>query len=196
MKNFITDLAFTDQLTTLASDDTILVRQTSQSKKNTEISVTNFFASNITPHIALLDTTSQSIAVANTPQVITFNTLDFADKIVQTSSSRFTVLEGGNFIANISAQTELQSGANKLLDIWIKVNGTNLANSNSKIRVANGNDQKRLTISIPFTLNTNDYVELWMSGNDVHLRLLATGVETTPDRPATPSIFLTIDKLP
>jgi hypothetical protein len=196
MKNFITDLAFTDQLTTLASDDTILVRQTSQSKKNTEISVTNFFASNITPHIGLLDTTSQSIAVAHTPQVITFNTLDFADKIVQTSSSRFTVLEGGNFIANISAQTELQSGANKLLDIWIKVNGTNLANSNSKIRVANGNDQKRLTISIPFTLNTNDYVELWMSGDDVHLRLLATGVETTPDRPATPSIFLTIDKLP
>ena len=41
MKNFITDLAFTDQLTTLASDDTILVRQTSQSKKNTEISYAN-----------------------------------------------------------------------------------------------------------------------------------------------------------
>jgi hypothetical protein len=196
MKNFITDLAFTEQLTTLASNDTILVRQTSQSKKNTEISVSNFFESNITPHIALLDTTIQTIAVANTPQVITFNTLDFADKITQTSSSRFTVLEGGNFISNISAQIELSSGSNKLLDIWIKVNGTNLANSNSKIRVANGNDQKRLTISIPFTLNANDYVELWMSGNDVHLRLLATGVETTPDRPETPSIFLTIDKLP
>jgi hypothetical protein len=196
MKNFITDLAFTEQLTTLASNDTILVRQTNQSKKNTEISVSNFFESNITPHIALLDTTIQTIAVANTPQVITFNTLDFAAKITQTSSSRFTVLEGGDFIANISAQTELASGANKLLDIWIKINGTNLANSNSKIRVANANDQKRLTISIPFTLNANDYVELWMSGNDVHLRLLATGVETTPDRPATPSIFLTIDKLP
>jgi hypothetical protein len=41
MKNFINDLAFTDQLTTLASDDTILVRQTSQSKKNTEISYAN-----------------------------------------------------------------------------------------------------------------------------------------------------------
>lgn len=196
MKNFITDLAFTDQLTTLASDDTILVRQTSQSKKNTEISVTNFFASNITPHIGLLDTTSQSIAVAHTPQVITFNTLGFVEKIVKTSSSRFTVLEGGNFIANISAQTELISGANKILDIWIKVNGTNLANSNSKVRVVNSNDQKRLTISIPLTLSINDYVELWMSGDDVHLRLLATGIETTPDRPATPSIFLTIDKLP
>jgi len=196
MKNFINDQAFTDSLTTLESNDTILVRQYSNSKKNTEISFANFINSNITPHIALLDTTIQTIAVAHTPQVITFNTLDFADKIELTSSSRFTVLEGGNFYINISAQTELTSGANKLLDIWIKVNGTNLANSNSKIRVVNSNDQKRLTISIPFTLNANDYVELWMSGDDVHLRLLATGVETTPARPATPSIFLTIDKLP
>ena len=35
-----------------------------------------------------------------------------------------------------------------------------------------------------------------MSGDNVHLRLLATGAETTPTRPLTPSIFLTIDKLP
>ena len=196
MKNYINPLAFTDELTTLESNDTILVRQTNNNKKNTEISVSNFFESNITPHIALLDTTTQSIAVANTPQLITFDTLVFAEKIVKTSSSRFTVLEGGNFYINISAQTELTSGANKLLDIWIKVNGTNLSNSNSKVRVVNSNDQKRLTISIPFTLNFNDYVELWMSGDDVHLRLLATGAETTPTRPLTPSIFLTIDKLP
>ena len=196
MKNYINPLAFTDELTTLESNDTILIRQTNNNKKNTEISVSNFFESNITPHIALLDTTTQSIAVANTPQLITFDTLVFADKIVKTSSSRFTVLEGGNFYINISAQTELTSGANKLLDIWVKVNGTNLANSNSKVRVVNSNDQKRLTISIPFTLNINDYIELWMSGDNVHLRLLATGAETTPTRPLTPSIFLTIDKLP
>lgn len=41
MKNFVNPLAFTDELTTLASNDTILVRQTNNSKKNTEISFSN-----------------------------------------------------------------------------------------------------------------------------------------------------------
>jgi hypothetical protein len=42
MKNFVNNQAFTDTLTTLASSDTILVRDASNSKKNTEISYGNF----------------------------------------------------------------------------------------------------------------------------------------------------------
>jgi hypothetical protein len=45
MKNFVNPLAFTDELTTLASNDTILVRQTNNSKKNTEISYSNLVLS-------------------------------------------------------------------------------------------------------------------------------------------------------
>lgn len=42
MKNFVNNQSFTDTLTTLASNDTILVRDSSNSKKNTEISYGNF----------------------------------------------------------------------------------------------------------------------------------------------------------
>ena len=42
MKNFVNNQAFTDTLTTLDSSDTILVRDSSNSKKNTEISYGNF----------------------------------------------------------------------------------------------------------------------------------------------------------
>ena len=42
MKNFVNNQAFTDTLTALASSDTILVRDSSNSKKNTEISYSNF----------------------------------------------------------------------------------------------------------------------------------------------------------
>jgi hypothetical protein len=42
MKNFINNQAFTDSVTSLDGADTILVRQTSKSKKNTEISYSNF----------------------------------------------------------------------------------------------------------------------------------------------------------
>jgi len=42
MKNFINNQAFTDSVTSLDGADTILVRQTANSKKNTEISYSNF----------------------------------------------------------------------------------------------------------------------------------------------------------
>jgi hypothetical protein len=45
MKNYINPLAFTDELTTLESNDTILVRQTNNNKKNTEISYSNLVLS-------------------------------------------------------------------------------------------------------------------------------------------------------
>jgi hypothetical protein len=44
MKNFVNNQAFTDTLTALASNDTILVRDSSNSKKNTEISYGNFIS--------------------------------------------------------------------------------------------------------------------------------------------------------
>lgn len=45
MKNFINPLAFTNDLTELASNDLILVRDASNSKKNTQIPFSNFVAS-------------------------------------------------------------------------------------------------------------------------------------------------------
>ncbi len=44
MKNFINNQAFTDSVTSLDGADTILVRQTANSKKNTEISYSNFIS--------------------------------------------------------------------------------------------------------------------------------------------------------
>jgi hypothetical protein len=44
MKNFINNQAFTDSITSLDGADTILVRQTANSKKNTEISYSNFIS--------------------------------------------------------------------------------------------------------------------------------------------------------
>jgi len=44
MKNFINNQAFTDSVTSLDGSDTILVRKTANSKKNTEISYSNFIS--------------------------------------------------------------------------------------------------------------------------------------------------------
>lgn len=74
------------------------------------------------PHISMLDTTTQTIASAGTPQVITFDTTVKADKIAVTSSSRFTVNEAGEYLVNATASVTA-GVANKVIDVWFRVNG-------------------------------------------------------------------------
>lgn len=90
----------------------------------------------LSPHVTLVDTTTQTIAVAGTPQVVTFDTTILAKKIVATSTSRFTVNEAGYYIVYISSHITSGS-ANKILDIWARINGTDVANSNTKTTVVN-----------------------------------------------------------
>lgn len=142
----------------------------------------------------MLDTTTQTIASAGTPQVITFNTTIKADKIAVTSSSRFTVNEAGEYLVNATA-TVTAGVANKVIDIWFRVNGTDVANSNSKRTIVN-NEVKALPIGGQVvTLTAGQYLEFWMNGDDTSVSLLSYTAGTTPTRPASPSILFTIQKI-
>ena len=145
------------------------------------------------PHISLSDTTTQSISVANTPQVVTFNTTDVAHKIVATTSSRFTFNEAGEYDCNFS-YTVTAGAANKTLDIWIRVNGTDVNNSNVKVTVVN-NELKHKSAHVHLSVTAGQYVELWMSGDDTSLQLITYAVGTSPTRPVTPSVRMDIKKL-
>lgn len=147
------------------------------------------------PYLALLDTTSQSISVSNTPQVVTFNTVSLASKIIVTSPSRFTVKEAGNY--NLTLNFEVDStSAGKTIDLWVRVNGNDVPNSNCKITLANANDQKDISHVLNFPMLASQYVEVWINGDSQNLSLKAFPIGAAPIRPATPSIYLVLEKLP
>ncbi len=147
-----------------------------------------------TPHLCLLDTTTQTIGAAGTPQLVTFDTQVMASKIVKTSTSRFTVNEAGTYLVEVSAHVTA-GVANKILDLWARVNGTDVANSNTKTTVVN-NEVKALALSFTLTMTAGQYLELWMNGDDTSLNLIAYAAGTTPTRPVTPSIRIDIERLP
>lgn len=147
------------------------------------------------PHLTVLDTTTQAIAVAGTPQLVTFNTTFLAHKIAVTSTSRFTFNEAGNYLVTINVQMD-STAANKMLDLWIRINGSDLVNSNSKTNIVNANDEKSLTFTIPITVTAAQYVEIWVNGDSTNLNLKSFAAGTVPNRPVTPSIRMTINKLP
>lgn len=143
----------------------------------------------------MLDTTTQAIAVADTPQLLTFNTTGIADKIDVTSSSRFTVKENGVYLLNADFQLT-STTANKIMDFWIRVNGSDVANSNDKITVTNGNDIRVLPMGgFILTLTAGQYIEFWMSGNSTDLSVITYAAGVTPTRPVTPSAKFTLTKI-
>lgn len=148
----------------------------------------------LTPHIALYDTTTQAIAVANTPQLVTFDTNLLSKKIAYTSTSRFTANEAGDYLVAFTAHVTA-STANKTLDIWVRVNGTDVTGSNSKTTIIN-NEIQLVSAVITVPLTAGQYVELWMSGDATTLSLIGYAVGATPTRPLTPSIRMTVDRLP
>ena len=148
----------------------------------------------LTPHIAILDTTSQAIATANTPQVITFDTVSIIKKMTALSTSRFNVLEHGDYLLAYTVEVTA-TNANKKLDIWIRVNGVDVPLTNVQTTVVN--NEVRFSSSVnTLVLVPDDYVELWMSGDSNTLSLASLPAGTTPTRPASPSIRMTIDRLP
>ena len=148
----------------------------------------------LTPHISILNSSTQAISVADTAQVITFDTTLFAKKIIATSSSRFTANEAGDYLVVINGQCT-SSAANKVLSIWIRRSGTDVALTRRDTTVIN-NEVQVFAISSVITLTAGQYIELWMSGNSTALSLIALGAGTTPTRPTSPSIDVTIDRLP
>lgn len=145
-------------------------------------------------HLTLLDTTTQTIASANTPQVVTFNTTTNADKIAVTSSSRFTFNEAGEYAVILNA--EITAGvANKTADLWLRVNGTDVANSNRKRTIINNETGIIILSGITVTVTAGQYIEVWFSGDDTSIQLPSYAAGTTPTRPVTPSVMLEIIKI-
>ena len=145
------------------------------------------------PHLSTLSTTTQTIAVANTPQVVTFATAIQNDKITRTSSSRFTFIEAGEYSLILNAEVTA-SAANKTADIWLRINGTDVANSNRKRTIVNNETGSLLLSGITITVTAGQYIEVWFSGDSTAVSLPAFAAGVTPTRPVTPSVLLTLIK--
>ena len=75
------------------------------------------------------------------------------------------------------------------------MNGVDVPFTNVQTTVIN-NEVKFSSSVNTLVLVPDDYVELWMSGDSNTLSLVNLPAGTTPTRPASPSIRMTIDRLP
>ena len=134
---------------------------------------------------------------ADTAYSVTFNTTDFAQGVSLVAGSRITVANTG--IYNIQFSSQLHTTVNQAVDfsIWFAMTGSNIANSNTDFTIEkiSGGGYSVAALNFLTKIASGSYVELKYSKTTDQGQLLAQGTRSTPTRPATPSVILTVTQV-
>ena len=143
---------------------------------------------------AFSDTTTQEAASINTAYAMTFNTTDSSNGVsIGSPTSRLVVANQGVYNVQFSAQLDKKSGATGIIHIWLRKNGTNVANTASKVAIQGTAAEMVVAWNFVIQLEPTNYVELMWATDDTEVILHAAS--TTSVWPAVPSVICTITQV-
>lgn len=153
------------------------------------------------PYNQLSSTVSQTAANTYTAYAVTMNTSDFPDGISIVSNSQITFAKKGIYNVAYSIQFKNTNNDLETVDIWLRKNGTDVANSNTRFAVparkSTGTPSYLVAVTPIMVDITADgqYVEvMWrVSNTTVSIEAIAAVpavVGVTPAIPATPSVII------
>lgn len=149
-----------------------------------------------TPYGSFQDLTDQNAAAINTEYQVTYNTTDFSNGVSVVSGSRITVKNYGIYNLQTSIQLTNTDSQAHAISVWFKKNGSAIVNSNSEISVPSkhgSTDGRSLfVVNFYFELQANDYIEMAWSTPSTTVSMQYIAAQTTPTRPATPSVIATL----
>jgi hypothetical protein len=134
---------------------------------------------------------------ADTAYSATFDIIDFSQGVSLVSGSRITISNTGLY--NIQFSSQLHTTANQSVDfsIWFAMTGSNIDNSNTDFTVEKiaGGGYAVAALNFLTRIASGSYIELKYSKTTLQGQLLAKGIQSTPTRPATPSVILTVTQI-
>jgi hypothetical protein len=137
------------------------------------------------------DTTTQTATTINTAKAITFNSTDLSNGVfIGTPTSRIIVDSEGIYNFDTSFQLDKTTGGTDEFYLWFRLNGTDVPESASQIRIQGNDAEIFSSLNYFFDLKAGDYIEMMFSTTSLSVELLS--VVATPPVPAIPSIILTV----
>lgn len=135
-------------------------------------------------------TTTQS-GSAGVSGSITFNNSGSVSGVSLSDNTKLTIVNPGTYNIQFSAQIESSAGADTQY-IWFKKNGTTIADSATKVLLAN-NTAQVMTVNILDTAVSNDYYELAFENKNGHATILYEAASGSV--PAIPSVIATVTQV-
>ena len=141
------------------------------------------------------DSTTQTLTSTTGAQAVNIGSTFEASGVSLQSSSQVKFSNAGTYTVTFSAQLSNTNAAIQTARLWIRKNGTDVADSNSVVDVPGthgGVDGHILaTVNYVATFATNDYIQVYWNGTNTSLSIEQLPSATGPVRPAVPSIILT-----
>lgn len=139
-------------------------------------------------------TTDQSPAAINTEYLLTFNNTEISNGVtIGTPASRIVVPESGLYQFDATVQLTSGSSSAKNIWVWMKKNGTALANSARIVTSDLNNGYIPIAISETISLAANDYVEMAFASDSTNVTV--DTVAATAFAPAAPAIVLSVTQV-
>jgi hypothetical protein len=137
------------------------------------------------------DTTTQTAAAINTAYAITFDSTDLSDGVyIGSPTSRVYVDTEATYNIQFSIQLDNTSGGNHLAFIWYRINGVDVANSATGLRLKGSDGELVAAWNFLAKLKAGDYIELVWSASDTAVEVSARGAVAPV--PAIPSVLLSV----
>ena len=141
------------------------------------------------------DTTSQGNTPASTARPININSTATASGVSIQGGNRITVDHDGIYNIQFSLQLIKTDAGNDDADIWLRYNGVDVPNSNGIVTIIGNNGKGISAWNFVQTMTASSYCQIYWSSSDTNLTIYATASQSTPTRPATPSMIVTVDKI-
>jgi hypothetical protein len=142
----------------------------------------------------LIATPTQTLASANEATAVVFTTITPAYGVsIGSPASRVVVADTGVYDVQFSAQVDNTSGGDQQVWIWPRVNGTNVPDSASTLRIKGNDSELVASWNFMLSLTAGQYVELMWTADSTNVVLLSASA--TSVYPAIPAVILTVNEV-
>lgn len=134
--------------------------------------------------------TTTTAAAASTPTVVTLDAIS-NDRRVTFTGSKVYIENDGLFNIQVSAQARISAGSADMVIVWLKINGTDLANSARHTEVRSSGTAL-INLNVLHEFAAGDYFEIyfWTTNARAQLTTIAAGAY-----PQSPAIILTVTQV-
>ena len=136
-------------------------------------------------------TTQQTIPVINTAYAIPFNNTADANQVaIGTTTSHIVTSVAGYYNFQFSLQLAKTGGSNIGIWVWPRVNGVDIADSNTKLQLTGSSSSESVAAwNFVLPMNAGDYFELMWAADDTRAIIKAEAANAFS--PAIPPAILT-----
>lgn len=150
----------------------------------------------VTPYYgSFFSTTSQNVSPADQAIQMNMDSTDLSSGVTLEAPGTLRVTNAGIYDFQFSAQLGKTGAGIDTMDIWPRVNGANVPDSDTQLTLSSATDKSVAAWNFVLAMPANSTFQLWMSSSDGTFQVLRIPEATDPVRPAVPGLILTATRV-